>query len=99
MNRLLIVDDDADVARALERTLGSLNCTCHTVASAGAALDAVKTSVYDLVLLDLGLPDRDGLATLDAFLAHDPQTRVIVVTGYNDATLAVKALQRGALDY
>ncbi|MCU0681892.1 MAG: sigma-54 dependent transcriptional regulator [Polyangiaceae bacterium] len=99
MSRALVIEDDPDVAAALTRTLARLGCEAETSACMTLANGALAREAFDVVLLDLGLPDRDGLAALDSVLERDPKCRVVVVTGQNDASMAMRALRRGALDY
>ncbi len=99
VSRALVVEDDADVADALARALARLGCEVELAASMGEAGGALGRAAFDVVLLDLGLPDREGLSALDSVLERDPRCRVVVVTGRNDAAMAVRALRRGAVDY
>jgi signal transduction histidine kinase len=69
------------------------------VESLEAALDAVDSDSFDVVLLDLGLPECKGVDTLDAFLPEVSDLPVIVLTGLDDKETAVGAIQRGAQDY
>ena len=69
------------------------------VESLDEALDAVGASSFDVVLLDLGLPECTGVETLDAFLPEVSNLPVIVLTGLDDKETAVEAIQRGAQDY
>lgn len=88
------VFEDDDVVDALAR----LGCEAERAPSMAQAAEALARRPYDLVLLDLGLPDRQGLAALDDVLARAPKCRVVVI-GQNDAATAVGALRRGAADY
>jgi signal transduction histidine kinase len=63
------------------------------------ALEAVNASAFDVVLLDLGLPEATGVDTLDEFLPAVSDLPVIVLTGLDDKETAVEAIQRGAQDY
>ena len=65
----------------------------------GLALQRLATEEYDLVLLDLGLPDSQGLATFDLVHTRAPNQAIVVMTGYDDETAALEALDRGAQDY
>lgn len=68
------------------------------VESLEAALEAVDSS-FDVILLDLGLPECAGVETLDSFLPEASDVPVIVLTGLDDKETAVEAIQRGAQDY
>jgi len=69
------------------------------VESLEAALDAVGSSPFDIVLLDLGLPESKGVETLETFLPNVPDVPVVVLTGLDDKETAVEAIQHGAQDY
>jgi signal transduction histidine kinase len=69
------------------------------VESLDEALSVVDERSVDLVLLDLGLPGSTGLETLDRFLPEVPHLPVVVLTGLDDKSVSVEAIQRGAQDY
>lgn len=96
--RVLVVDDDAEIAALLSRYLVSQGLHV-SVAENGARLRAVMAeSTFDVVLLDLGLPDEDGLA-----LIRDLRTRwrgpVIIISGRGESVERVVGLELGADDY
>ncbi|WP_255170951.1 hybrid sensor histidine kinase/response regulator [Natrononativus amylolyticus] len=62
-------------------------------------LERVRTTAPDVVLLDLMLPDSRGLETVDRMVAHAPNVPVVVLTGQNETSVGVEAIQRGAQDY
>lgn len=96
--KILVVDDDAAIRRLLARTLDRAG---HAVVEAGdarAALAALAIDKPDLVLLDLGLPDRDGLELLP-ILVRSPGPAVIVLTAREATDEKVIALDLGADDY
>jgi DNA-binding response OmpR family regulator len=98
MTSILVVEDDAGIRTALIRGLEDLG---HAVASVGgglAALEAVVKHQPDLVLLDLGLPDLDGLQVL-GMLRGVSTVPVIVITAQDDGAMVVAALDAGADDY
>ncbi len=98
MTSLLVVEDDASIRSALIRGLTERG---HTVTSASAGLPALEMVVKerpDVVLLDLGLPDVDGLAVL-AMLRGVSDVPVIVITALDDDQTIVRALDGGADDY
>lgn len=96
--RLLLVDDDADILALLARYLGANGCKTAAAASAAQARAAVAAGGIDLVLLDLGLPDEDGLSLL-RHLQTQWRGPVIVVSGRGDAVDRVVGLELGADDY
>jgi DNA-binding response OmpR family regulator len=97
--RLLLIEDDIHIARELLlrwRDGERLAQHAATLAQADAAL---AQGVFDIVLLDLGLPDGDGLEWLAAYRARDPQGAVLVMTARDRVADRVKGLRVGADDY
>ena len=96
--RVLVVDDDADIAHLLSRYLGSHGFEV-SVAGDGAQLRAAMAATpAELVLLDLGLPDEDGLTLLRHLQTHW-RVPVIVVSGRGESVERVVGLELGADDY
>src|ERR1700738_1829427 len=99
--RLLIVDDDVRYARALSELLSEsfTNLLIAHVTTIDDACNRVEAGAVDMVILDLGLPDADGLEALDRL--HDCVTEIpiIVLTSRSDEALALAALKAGAEDY
>ena len=97
---VLLVEDDAGDALLVEEYLADSGLTTRLrwVRSLGDALDLV-TEQLDCVLLDLHLPDGDGLEALHSILAVAPQAAVLVLTGLTDLDVAVQAVTAGAQDY
>jgi two-component system KDP operon response regulator KdpE len=96
--KILIVDDEPQIRILLRGILMRGGYEVVEAASAREALTSKAIDRPDLVLLDLGLPDRDGLELITAFGAGDP-TRVIVVSARDDAEQKVAALDLGADDF
>ena len=100
---ILLVEDnaaDADyIQRALRRSEGSIRFEVSVVGWLNTALTAVGARSYDAVLLDLSLPDSQGLDTVVQFLSSAPQLPVIVMTGFDDMQTGVNAVRYGAQDY
>src|SRR5580692_585812 len=101
MNHILIVDDEAEIRESLEEILREEG---YSVASAGTAAEALtlaRDPVYDVMLLDVWLPDRDGIEILAELRALDAAARpeVIVISGHATIETAVKATKLGAFDF
>ena len=98
---LLVEDNPTDVLLIDAALLGQPTATfaITAVECLAAARQHLGQTVFDVVLLDLDLPDSLGLTTLLALLAHVPQTPIIVLTGLADEALGLDALQAGAQDY
>jgi two-component system, OmpR family, KDP operon response regulator KdpE len=98
MTRLLLVEDDPQMQRALTLTLSARGYEVETVGAGRDALAAVARSVVDIVVLDLGLPDMDGVEVLSAIRALGT-IPVIVLSARLDRNEKVRALDSGADDY
>ena len=96
--RLLIVDDEPQIRRLLRNSLPPHGYDCVEAADAGAALAAVAKSNPDIILLDLGLPDGDGFAVIEA-IRKTALTPIVVLSARGDVEGKVKALELGADDY
>src|SRR6478735_937713 len=98
MTTILVVEDDPGIRTALSRGLRDRGHAVTVAESGMAALELVVKAGPDVVLLDLGLPDVDGLQVL-AMLRGLGATPVIVITAQDDDAMVVKALDAGADDY
>ncbi|MGB6200869.1 MAG: EAL domain-containing protein [Candidatus Acidiferrales bacterium] len=100
---LLLVEDSPGDARLLREMLNDQRSSHMTeLIHAESMSDAeghLAARPFDIVLLDLGLPDAQGLSALRRARAAAPRVPVVVLTGYDDETLAAEALQEGAQDY
>jgi PAS domain S-box-containing protein len=100
--RLLLVEDNPADARVVERHLrdaGLSQVLTDVVQTAGEAIQRLQTVEYDLVLLDLGLPDAQGLQALRALKSVADLTPIIVLTGSDDYKQGLVAVREGAQDY
>jgi two-component system OmpR family response regulator len=96
--RVLVVDDDPDIVALLDRYLGNHGLAVSAVGSGAALREALTGPAPDVVLLDLGLPDADGLALLGQ-LRGAWAVPVIVVSGRGETVERVVGLELGADDY
>jgi len=99
---VLLVEDNPDDGRLfleLIRDTGAGRLKLEHVTRLSTALDRLSHGNFDLVLLDLSLPDEQGLPTLTRAHAHAPNVPIVVLTGLDDEALAMKALRAGAQDY
>ena len=97
--RILIVEDDVPIARLLIVELGRLGYALRTVVSAAEALAEARSWLPNLVLLDLGLPDRDGAGVLRDLRAQGDTVPVICVTARDQQIDRIGGLRAGADDY
>ncbi len=96
-SKVLIVEDEALFARAVMRRLQKSNYECAHVESVQDARDILKQFSPDIVLLDMRLPDGNGLDLLPFFVARNAM--VIVMTAHGEISDAVNAMKQGAVDY
>jgi len=100
---ILLVEDDLSDCRlvrlALAKSRQPVEFAVETVESLAECIERLRDSSFDLVLLDLGLPDSQGLATVDKVCEICPDIPVVVLTGLADEEVGVEAIKRGASDY
>lgn len=99
MLQVLIVEDDANITKMLEATLAIGGYAYDSCADGDEAVQRIISNTYDLVLLDVMLPGRDGFAVLDAVRAAGCNTPVIFLTALGAVADKVKGLRGGAEDY
>jgi len=101
MNHVLVVDDEAEIRASLEEILTEEGYAVTGAATAAEALVLIEDAPYDVILLDIWLPDRDGLDVLADIHALDPEKRpeVIIISGHGTIEAAVKATKLGAYDF
>jgi len=101
MNHVLIVDDESEIRDSLQDILTEEGYLVTTAASAAEALALLSDAVYDVVLLDIWLPDRDGLEALGEIRQMDTTLlpEVVIISGHGTIEAAVKATKLGAYDF
>ncbi len=97
--KVLIVDDDRLIREQLQRELRRQFFEVTLASTAKEALEAFGKEAVDVILLDVRLPDSDGLEVLKQIKKSRPGCEVIVVTGHGTQEIAVQALRSGAIDY
>ena len=100
--KILIVEDDVVDRKLLERLLSESSLRVSEVKTAeylSAALELLDQDLFDVVLLDLGLPDAQGINSFIELQAHVPHVPIIVLSGLDDEDMAIKAVQKGVQDY
>jgi DNA-binding NtrC family response regulator len=96
---VLIIDDEAAIRESLETLLEMEGYEVQSAATADEGMTRIGDRPYDLVLLDLALPDRNGIDVLRELHTTDPQLAVIMITAYGTVDNAVKAMQAGATNF
>lgn len=99
MPRLLVAEDDADLGPAMKRALELDGYVVDLVARGDDVLAAVATALYDVILLDLGLPQMSGIEALRALRSLRNETPVIIITALDRTAHRVAGLDAGADDY
>ncbi|NIS61858.1 MAG: response regulator [Proteobacteria bacterium] len=96
---ILVVDDDEVMRQTLSDVLKKRGYMVSTAETGGQTISSVKEQLFDLVLLDIRLPDMDGLDVLKGIKEIESDLMVIVMTAYSDVQTAVMAMKSGAYDY
>ena len=101
LGRILVVDDNESILGLLSRRLSREGHSIATASSGGQALSAMETEDFDLVLLDLMMPDMSGYEVLQRLKADDHlrEVPVIVVSGLDEVDAAIRCIEAGAEDY
>jgi two-component system nitrogen regulation response regulator GlnG len=99
MPKLLVIDDESSVCYSFRRVFGSAETEVVTAETAAAGLEKLQTVRPDVVVLDLQLPDRNGLDVFGDIQAADPKRPVIFITAHGTTDTAIEAMKRGAFDY
>jgi len=97
--RLLVIEDNEKLAKLMKRLLSDAAYTVDAVATVEEAMAALSVAEYDLIVLDLSLPDRDGTEVLRALRRDGHGTPVLVATARADVAQRVQTLDEGADDY
>ncbi len=97
--RILIVDDEKLVRWSLVEDLGKEGYQADAAADGAEAIAKCEAELYDIVLLDIRLPDSNGIEVLQKLKRLDPHVIVMMMTAYGDVETAVEAMKAGAHDY
>jgi DNA-binding NtrC family response regulator len=98
-HRVLIIDDERPVLMTLEALLKRHGYHVDTASTASQGLKLLRSKPSTLVLLDLQLPDADGLETLDQIKTEVPETQVIILTAHDSLHNAIESIKRGAYHF
>src|SRR5215813_11506197 len=99
MDNILVVDDERNIRTLCSRVLAGDQIEVHGVGTGKEGLQTADEVSPDLVLLDLRLPDMDGIEVLRALKGRHAETAVIIITGFGQIQSAVEAMKAGATDY
>ncbi len=99
MSRILVVEDDEALASTLSEAIATRDYETEYITSAAKALEAMRKTVWDVVVTDIVLKDGDGFQVLEAARSRRPPSQVIMITGHGSKDIAVRALREGAAYY
>lgn len=96
---VLVIEDEVKMADLIKRGLEEEGMNVETVADGDAGLEAGKTGTHDLIILDLGLPGRNGLDVAQQLREEGNKTPILILTAQDSTEMKVKGLDIGADDY
>jgi DNA-binding NtrC family response regulator len=97
--RILIIDDERPILMTLEALLGRHGYQADVAANAATGMRLLQSKTPALVLLDLQLPDADGLHMLEQIKAEHPETQVVILTAHDSLNNAIESIKRGAYHF
>ncbi len=97
--KVLLVDDEEDFVHTLVKRLRKRKLEVGAVLSGKEAIRAVSESPPDVVVLDVKMPDMDGIETLKQIKTLKPSIEVIMLTGHANVEVAIRGMELGAFDY
>lgn len=96
---ILVIDDEAEIREGLELLLSSEGYAVTSAETAQSGLTRLEEEPFDLLLLDVSLPDRNGLDLLRDIRQRDPELPIVLITAYGSIDMARQAFKSGAQDY
>ncbi len=96
--RILLIDDEEDFLAVMSERMQARNMQVSTASSAKEGLEKATSGDYDAVILDLMMPEMDGIETLKRLKAKNPDLEVILLTGHATIKQGIEAMKLGALD-
>jgi DNA-binding NtrC family response regulator len=96
--KVLLVDDEVDFTEALSERMESRGLEVDVAASGPEALEKVHGKPYDAIILDMAMPEMDGIETLKRLLEDNPDLQVILLTGRATVRQGIEAMKIGAMD-
>jgi DNA-binding NtrC family response regulator len=99
MHKVLVVDDDKVLQESVRQALEYHNFSVQVADNGKEALSAIYRDKFDLVVMDVNMPEMDGMTALVEMKKHDPSLIVLIMTAYSNVTDAVKAVKEGAYNY
>src|SRR5271169_1928852 len=97
--KILVIDDDSEVRNVFSKFLKDEGFSVTAASGGREALSILAREIPDIILLDLRMPDMDGISVLKEIKETDPELPVIMITAHGDVSVAVEAIKRGAYDF
>ncbi|HTX89735.1 MAG TPA: ATP-binding protein [Anaerolineales bacterium] len=97
--KILVIDDEVGIRKGCRRVLEPAGFSVETAASFREGLQKIQQESFDLILLDVMMPDGRGIDLIGPILERDPETVTVIITGYATVELAVETIKRGAYDF
>jgi DNA-binding NtrC family response regulator len=97
--KVLIIDDEVSIRESLSHAFKKEGYEVDLAASKKEAIDLFTQYEYDVIFLDLKLPDADGLDILEELMENNIDTQIVVISAYGNVETAVRALKMGAFDF
>lgn len=97
--RVLLVDDEEEFISVLSERMETRGIKVDTAASGKEALKKVEEGSYDAIILDLQMPEMDGIETLKRLQSKNPDLQIILLTGYATLEKGIEAVKLGAMDF
>lgn len=97
--KILIIEDEPELAKSIAEYLSEENYLCEFASTFSQAFDKIKSFTYDCILLDISLPDGNGMKILEELKKENKQDGVIIISAKNALDDKIKGLQIGADDY
>jgi two-component system response regulator HydG len=99
MHKVLVVDDDVVLQQNVRDALEHHNFLVKTANNGKEAVSAVFKEKFDLVVMDVNMPEMDGMSAMVEMKKHDPSLIVLILTAYSNVNDAVRAVKEGAYNY
>ncbi len=98
-SKVLLVDDETDFVRVLSQRLEARGLEVDSASNGIEALDKAGSENYDIIFLDLRMPEMDGIETLKRLHRERPDLEVVLLTGQGDLQSGIEAMKQGAADF
>ncbi|MBO8130343.1 MAG: sigma-54-dependent Fis family transcriptional regulator [Candidatus Marinimicrobia bacterium] len=99
MTRILIADDERELRNSLYTVLSEEGFECNTAADGEEAIKLIEKENFDILIVDIKMPKKNGMEVLETTNRISPKTLTIIITAYATVETAIEALRRGAVDY